>query len=96
MYCDCIKMDVPYPFRGCEKCPFTDKSRPYLVRTLADLLLANSQNFSHSEMSNKSQTRNFNMSPLFYYAVGASGMVRQLSLFHRDIQEQGLLRSTIQ
>lgn len=22
-------MDAPYPSRGCEKCPYTDKSRPY-------------------------------------------------------------------
>jgi len=30
-------------------CPNTDKSRPYIVRTLADLLLVFLLNFLHSE-----------------------------------------------
>ncbi len=33
------KMDVPYLLKGCRKCPYTDKSRPYILWTLADLLL---------------------------------------------------------
>ncbi len=32
-------MDVPYLLKGCRKCPYTDKSRPYILWTLADLLL---------------------------------------------------------
>ena len=30
-------MGVPYLLQGCEKCLNTDKSRPYIVWTLADL-----------------------------------------------------------
>ena len=32
-------MDVPYRPWGCEKCPCTNKLRPYTIRTLANLLL---------------------------------------------------------
>ena len=47
----------PYHPWGCRKCPFTDKSRPYIQWTLADLFTDVIQNFLHSEKVNKSQTR---------------------------------------
>ena len=55
-------MDASYLLQGCEKCPCTDKSRPYNVRTLVDLLKVHFQNFSHFGTPNKSQTRKINMS----------------------------------
>lgn len=53
----------------------TDKSRPYTIWTFADLLLVSFKNFLHFEMSNKSQTRKYNMSPLFK-AVGANYLTK--------------------
>ena len=79
-------MDVPYLLKGCRKCPYTDKSRPYILWTLADLLLVNLQNFSHSKDPNKSQTRIFNMSLLFTSA--SDGDFTQQYLSHKDTLEQ--------
>ena len=54
---------------------YVDKSRPYIQWTLADLFTDVIQNFLHSEKVNKSQTRKYNMSPLFK-AVGASYLTK--------------------
>ena len=72
-------MDASYLLQGCEKCPCTDKSRPYNVRTLVDLLKVHFQNFSHFGTPNKSQTRNFNM--FFYLTSGSDeGLLLDLAL----------------
>ena len=45
------------------------------------LIIGVSKNFSHSKMANKSQTRKFNMSPLFY-AVGTSNALFALQNYY--------------